>query len=100
MGRASLGKGEVEEEEKVGDDNKAGMLQKEKKMRKRTRLRELGPVDSPIRGPNVVEIFVRLTAIKGLKILEVGNDNGVLFGFSGNHEPRIYRSLKLKSTVD
>ena len=69
-------------------------------MRKRTRLRELGPVDSSIRGPNVVEIFVCLNAIKGLKILEVGNDNGVLFGFSGNHEPRIYRSLKLKSTVD
>ena len=38
MGRASLGKGEVEEEEKVEDDNKARMLQKEKKMGKRTRL--------------------------------------------------------------
>ena len=48
MGRASLGKGEVEEEEKVEDDNKARMLQKEKKMRKRIRLRELGPVDSSI----------------------------------------------------
>ena len=48
MGRASLEKGEVEEEEKVGDDNKARMLQKEKKMGKRTRLRELGAVDSPI----------------------------------------------------
>ena len=69
-------------------------------MRKRTRLRELGPVDSSIRGPNVVEIFVCLNAIKGLKILEVGTDNGVLFGFSENHEPRIYRSLKLKSIVD
>ena len=48
VGRASLEKGEVEEEEKVGDDNKARMLQKEKKMGKRTRLRELGPVDSPV----------------------------------------------------
>ena len=53
-----------------------------------------------IRGPNVFEIFVCLNAINGLKILEVGNDNGVLFGFSENHEPRIYRSLKLKSIVD
>lgn len=38
VGRALLEKGEVEEEEKVGDDNKARMLQKEKKMGKRTRL--------------------------------------------------------------
>ena len=53
-----------------------------------------------IRGPNVFEIFECLNAINGLKILEVGNDNGVQFGFSENHEPRIYRSLKLKSIVD
>ena len=52
------------------------------------------------RGPNFIETFVCLNAIKGLKILEVGTDNGVLFGFSENHEPRIYRSLKLKSIVD
>ena len=43
-----MGKGvEVEE---AGDDNKAEMLpKKEMKIKKRTRLRELGPVDSSIR---------------------------------------------------
>ena len=49
MGRASLGTAEVEEEEE-GNDNKVGMLQKERKKKKtRTMLRELDRVDCSIR---------------------------------------------------